>query len=141
MEKQRQDLLRAKDEYLLKIRMMGQYTGADTLAICENIGNGGATSQNRGGQGGASVPASSLSTSLQRDHRGRGASIGTHKNAILVEGLTLSKCQTDSQGLFSSPAVLIMAKKRRVMAQVITMFGKTSFLEVPMAALVYRHLM
>ncbi|XP_073393412.1 E3 ubiquitin-protein ligase COP1 isoform X1 [Physcomitrium patens] len=117
VEKQRQDLLRAKDEYLLKIRMMGQYTGADTLAICENIGNGGATSQNRGGQGGASVPASSLSTSLQRDHRGRGASIGTHKKAILVEGLTLSKCQTDSQGLFSSPAVLIMAKKRRVMAQ------------------------
>lgn len=90
----------------------------DTLGSCENTKNGGAISQNRCGQDGASVPATLLPTSVQRDQRGRGTSIEPHKKEILAEGVTLNKCQTDSQRLSSSPAVLTMAKKRRVLAQV-----------------------
>jgi len=119
VEKQRQELLRAKDKYALKIRMIGPSSSRpDALAICENKKNGGATSQTRGGQGGASVPSNPPLTNLQRDYRGRGTSIGTFKKEILGGGMSLSKCQSDSLGLPPSPAVLTMAKKRRVVAQV-----------------------
>ena len=90
----------------------------DALAICENPSNGGATSQSRSGQGGASVPANSPSISLQREYRGRGTSIRTYKKDTVGGGVSLSKYQSDSQGLSPSPAVLTMAKKRRVVAQV-----------------------
>ncbi|KAG0560988.1 hypothetical protein KC19_9G028300 [Ceratodon purpureus] len=120
VEKQRQDLLRAKEKYALKIRMpVGEPSSSrpDALAICENPSNGGATSQNRGGQGGASVPANSSPINLQREYRGRGTSIGTYKKEMVGGGVSLSKGQSDSQGLLPSPAVLTMAKKRRVVAQ------------------------
>lgn len=119
MEKQRQELLRAKDKYALKIRMIGPSSSRpDVLAICENTNNEEATSQTRGGQGGASVPSNSLLTNPHREYRGRGTSIGTFKKEILGGDMSLSKCQSDSQGLSPSPAVLVMAKKRRVVAQV-----------------------
>lgn len=116
VEKQRQELLRAKDKYALKIRMIGPSSSRrDALAICNKTNNGGATSQTRGGQGGASVPANLPLISLQKEHKGRGTSIATFKKEILG---AVSKCQSDSQGLAPSPAVLTMAKKRRVVAQV-----------------------
>lgn len=118
MEKQRQDLLRAKEKYALKVRMLAGGPSSSILAICENLGNGGATSQNRGGQGGALVPANSPPVTLQREYRGRGTSIGTYKKEMVGPGVSLSKCLSDSQGLSPSPAVLTMEKKRRVVAQV-----------------------
>lgn len=119
VEKQRQDLLRVKDKYALKIRMIGPSSSRrDALAICDKTNNGGATTQTRGGQGGASVPSNLPLISLQKEHKGRGTSIGTFKEEILGGGLSVSKCQSDSQGLAPSPAVLTMAKKRRVVAQV-----------------------
>lgn len=119
MEKQRQDLLRAKEKYALKIRMIGDGPSTsmpDTLAACEKTSKSGVTSQKRGGQGGASVP-STLLTSLSMDYRGREASTGTYK-AMVGGGVSSGKNQLDSQGLAPSPAVMTMAKKRRVVAQV-----------------------
>lgn len=120
MEKQRQDLLCAKEKYALKIRMVGggpSTSTPDRLAACENASKSGATSQKRGGQGGASVPSTSPLTSLNADYKGRGASIGTYKD-MLGGGVSSGKNQLDSQNLAPSPAVLTMAKKRRVVAQV-----------------------
>jgi E3 ubiquitin-protein ligase RFWD2 len=64
------------------------------------------------------VPANSPPITLQREYRGRGTSIGTYKKEIFGGGMSLSKRQPGSQGLSPSPAVLTMAKKRRVVAQV-----------------------
>lgn len=120
VEKQRQDLLHITEKNALKIRMIAggpSSSRPDTLATNENTSKGEATSQSRGGQFGASVPSNLPPASLKRDYRGRVTSIGTYKEMIGGD-VSLSKSQSELKALTPSPAVLTMAKKRRVVAQI-----------------------
>lgn len=122
VEKQQSEMLKAKEKYAMKIRMLGGSPSSrlDMLAAGENTTKVGATSQSRGGQGGASAPAS-LALShppRQGEFRARGTTFSNFHKEMLGDRAQLSNCQCPSQSTQPSLAGLTVAKKRRVLQEV-----------------------
>lgn len=113
VEKRRQELRKAKEKYAMKIRMLVDTSSSrvDSLARVEAVSTGVASSQARGGQGGAT-------DLVQRQyHKGRGSSFNSFKREMMRGGGALENL-SHLQERSPSSTGLTVAKKRRVLAQV-----------------------
>lgn len=111
IEKQRQELMRARERYSLKLHMLlhGPNPTLRHVAV-ESASSGGATPISKNEQGIATIAV----TQRNGDTKGRPSSLTAQKGNGLLDGSANS--MPDSQGLLPSVGLAI-AKKKRVLAQ------------------------